>query len=424
MTIRSYQYTVQLLFTESNLSFTVADTLGLTDEASSGQRRVVVDELLLADGAGAFSAPSGAIRVDQDLGLTQEVDVFGLITLDPDELNLNQTASAVFPLVRSGTQNVNLTEFLTFGFKVRNFAIEDQLNLGNDAGVALPQNITQPLNLASIAFRSFTPSSELTLTDEALWGYGYDVFDVIPFANLADRDLILNQFLDSTNVVTQSLTWFLESRCARYTFNTFHGEGGVAPTPAKLNYENQFTLTSIDDGTTITLRNPETDDRRRYNFNRVNRNFLDGSPDVFTDDAWITDESQIYTIVSTKRADLESVQQFLLDNLGREIVVKDWKGVSWVVIITNPGEIYTEDAEGFWTLVFETSGESVDGELVFDRLGLDDTLSRSGSIWLRGTSDDLNLVSRAPRHFDEDVVDDPLLSATLGDAATYTVESA
>jgi hypothetical protein len=150
---------------------------------------------------------------------------------------------------------------------------------------------------------------------------------------------------------------------------------------------------------------------------------LDGSPDVYADDDWAVDQEQVYTVVATKRTDLDTVQSFLIDNLGREIVVKDWKGVSWIVIVTNPGEVYTEDNEGYWTLVFQTTGDSVDGELVYDRLGLLEDLSRAGSIWTRQGTHDLGFTDRANRYYEETVVDDPLLSASLSDEATFTVET-
>ena len=409
MTIRSYQYTVQLLITASQLNFSVEHALGLVDEASDGVRRVVSDELVFVENADAFALPSGTIQLTDDLGLVQTVKVFGYESVD-QELALTQETEAIFPIVRNFTHNNILFDTVEYGYKVRTFDITDELNLVSDAGIARTFSINQGLSLSSIAFRSFTPSSDLNLIQTVEWGYGIDVFDDLNLVQTADNDLVLNQPVNQDNVVRQALTFYIESPCARYTFNTFHGEGGVEPLAAKLNYKSQFALYSIDNGTTFQLRNPETDDRRRYNYNRVNRDFLDGSPDIFTDDDWVEDQSQIYTIVATKRADLETLQTFLIDNLGREVVLKDWKGVSWIVIITNPGEIYTEDSEGYWTIVFETTGEAVDGELYYDRLGLAEDLSRAGSIWTRSGSDDLGLESRANRHYDEELSDVSIVS--------------
>ena len=65
----------------------------------------------------------------------------------------------------------------------------------------------------------------------------------------------------------------------------------------------------------------------------------------------------------------------------------------------------------------------MDGELVYDRLGLLEDLSRSGSIWTRDAADTMTLENRANREYELDVVDDPLLSATLTDDATFVVET-
>jgi hypothetical protein len=106
--------------------------------------------------------------------------------------------------------------------------------------------------------------------------------------------------------------------------------------------------------------------------------------------------------VGQKRADLESLYTFLQDNLGREIIIKDWKGVTWVVVVTNPGDLYTEDSEGYWTLNFEVEGSAFDGEWFFSFLNLDETLSRAGSIYNRSASHGTVVTDNVGRHYDVD----------------------
>lgn len=424
MTIRSYKYRVQALIqpaTGTDVSRSVSQTLGVSDDSVyniNAEFKDVSQDLGLLDFADGAVEYGGVTPVSHDLGLSQEVHVFGWESL-VDDLGLSDIAEFNISIVRRDvSQNLGLTDGVEYGYLVRNMIVDQDLGVTDATGFVQEFSVTQELGLTDEA--RFTDTfSDLGLTDVAEWGYGYDVAHALNLTDEVFVNKILFQTVSEPSFLTQAVTYFVESRCNRYNFTQFHGEGGNTPAAKKLNYKNRFLIQSLDDGEIIQLRNPETDDRRRYAFNRVNRDYFDGSADVFVDDSWAVEETQIYTIIATKRDDLETLFTFLSGNLGREVLIKDWRGVTWIVIITNPGEVYTEDSEGYWTIDFEVTGVAVDGEYVLQPLGVTQAVSRAGSIYGRSASNALALTDVANRYYEIELSD----STGLDDDASFSVES-
>lgn len=408
MTIRGYQYQVQALVTLAAgtiVNRSVTSALNLQSVAFVGEQRSASHDLSLLSQASFTILPFDGVIVEHQLNLQQTVHVFGWESVEHD-LNLSSVATAVIPIKELIHQPLNLVTEATFRINPVNKSVESVLDLQSIVSRVQVFSVTTALNLQSVAFRSFTPSSELNLTTLAEWGYGFDASSELNLTTLVEVDKILNQSITHGDIVSQAVTYYIESACAKKQFNQFHGEGGVAPKDKPLNYENTFHIVSLDDGEIITLRNPETDDRRRYAFNRVNREYFDGTSDIYVDDSWVTEQTQLYTIIALKRDDLDTLHTFLLNNLGREVLIKDWKGVSWIVIITNPGEVYTEDSEGRWTVDFEVVGEAVDGEFVVQHLNITDALSRAGSIYTRDASSGGIITTKANRHYNRSATTD------------------
>ena len=419
MALRSYQYQIQAVVVGST-AITKSETspLGFTSSADFGDFVDVETQIEFLQFAVGTVDLSGTNFVESELGLTQTTHVFGYEQVETD-LALVSVAEALFPISQEAGSPL---------FFVSSATVNQDLGVSAESILVLTSNALIPVELSAstvIPFVSegaavWSGESDLNFVSLAEWGYGFTAESELNLIDLGEVELSLNRGAITADIVFQSASYFIENRCNRLRFNTFDGTGGVAPNPKKLNYTNSFVMVSLDDGTKIELRNPETDDRRRYSFNRVNRTFYDGSADVYSDPSWVTEQTQIYTIVAVKREKLDSIFTFMQDNLGREILIKDWKGVSWIVIITNPGEVYTEDSEGYWTIDFEVVGEAINGELALQFLGITDDVSRAGSEWLRSgnntdvvtdTSNQAILLSQYDQSQD----------LTLGSLATFTI---
>jgi len=261
-------------------------------------------------------------------------------------------------------------------------------------------------------------SNNLGLTDSAEWGFGYDASNAFGFTVSTTVNKVLNPEISHALGLNQAVTYYVESSCARKTHNMFHGLGGTAPSAKKPQYKNTLFLQSFATGEVLQLRNPESDNTRRIAFNRVNRTYFDGSSDIFSGVGDAVEESQLYTITAVKRTDLDFLMDFLSNELGREILLKDWRGVSWRVVVTNPGEVYTEDNEGYWTLNFDVEGVALDGEYAIQQLGLSQELGRNGSIWTRQgvetfVTDTVNVNFNRPRQVSS--------GSILLDSASFTI---
>ena len=420
MTLRSFQFHVQALVTPvagEIVDRSVTDELSLTDLAGLSYLREVSDDLILTDLAsgvvGKFTentipffddavfifVPGGVITILDDLGLTDEVSLADVREV-ADPLNVTDVATFVFGTIRvPARSDLLLSDSVEYGYLIRNFHPVDTLGLTQLMGLARDFAVTQALGVTDEA-RFTGTSNVLGLTDVALFGKGKVASNQLIMTQSVDVIQGLNKGIAHELSLVQSVAYYSEAPCYRYAFKTFHGVGGVEPQEKALNYTSKLLMQSIDTGQLVELKNPETDDKRRLAFNRVNRRFFDGTADVFTDDAWVTEQTQVYTITGVKRETLDTLFQFLLDNLGREIVLKDWKGVTWIVMITNPGEVYTEDGEGYWTLDFEVEGAAIEGEYVIDPVSLVQDPSRAGSLWVRSGDSTAAFTDRANRHFD------------------------
>lgn len=428
MAIRVYQFQVQVAYAPSagtEVTESLTSSLELADEATyttiGALDRFVEDEILFFEEVLYDFIPSGISFVEDELGLLETVKVFGMEDVS-DVLVLTDEAVFQGPRNRDVSQpsNVSQSALYVFGVRWLPYEVEDDLDLSSEVGLVREFGISQSLGLTDEAYVSYVVADALGLVSSVEWGKGKDVEQDLDLSDLAEVDKILSQNVSHTGVVSQSCTYFVESPCATKQRNSFHGEGGVVPADARIVYDSQFLLQSLTDpASVIIMRNPETDDRRRSAFERVNRDLYDGTREVFADDSWVTEQIQIYTIIATKRETLDALFDFLLENLGLEIMIKDWKGTTWRSIVVNPGEIYTEDAEGYWTIDFEVMGEALAGEYVFDVLSLDEELSRAGSIWTRLASDSLDLVERVNLEYPVALEDAMVMSSE----STYLIET-
>lgn len=422
MAIRSYQYIVQALVSPSSgveVVRSASSTLALSQEAGfSGLGEEASSDLNVTQVAQVVFVPGGINNQHDDLALVQQVDVFGYeFVVDP--ITLTQSVEVQGPTNLSVSNENFLSDTVSYRYGVRNFSVAHDLSLVQTAGSIYEVSVSQSLGLTDDADRlNIDASNVLSLTGVADWAFGGDAESSLGLTQLAVSNFDTTKSVAHDNIVTQAAAWFVESRCARSQRTDFHGTGGVAPEPDRLTYKSTFLLQSKITGEVLQLRNPETDNRYRYAFERVNRRFFDNSLDLYADPNWVTTRTQLYTVVATKREDMDSLWQFLQDNLGMEVLLKDWKGVTWNVVITDPGQLYAEDQEGYWTVDFEVVGEALDGEFVPQELGLDQVVSRAGSIWTRSVQDTVVLAGSAGRNYDLETTHGSLVS----DAATFTVE--
>lgn len=262
-------------------------------------------------------------------------------------------------------------------------------------------SVSQPITFTHSTFRRQTVSHAITFVQTVTCGIGQtDAHHVITFAQNVDTgESVWRRNIVDQNVVQQSFTYFTDSLCATKSYNRFDGAGSGAGIPEqRLQTRSTFTLETLTGPKTIlVLRNPETDNRDRLAFNRINRETRGGEINIYSDPNWPKVNTLLFTVVALKRTKIDALQQFLQDTLGQEIKLSDWTGTVWHGVITTPGEVATEDGSDAWTLAFEFEGVAYDGQAPDVPLQFQQTASVQGTFRRSGSSP-LGLVSTVLGH--------------------------
>jgi hypothetical protein len=204
--------------------------------------------------------------------------------------------------------------------------------------------------------------------------------------------------LSHTGVVADAVAYYFDTSCSRKSYNRYDGAGAGSAIPAMgLTFDATIALESLS-GTKqqLTLRNPETDDRRRVGFQRINRETRGGELGVYKDPSWPNLQSLLFTMVALSDGKggcpekINNLLSFFQSTLGQEILIHDWEGITWRGVVTTPNETAVEDRDGWWTISFEFEGVDLDGSTGDQHLDMDQTVSAA---WdrVRAVTDALTL---------------------------------
>ncbi len=340
--------------------------LGLTDEADGGLGFELEDELVFTDEAEQILFIGDVHHLSDDLGLTDEaVGDNASIEEVEHELEFVQTITFTGPIYRSVQDWLNIDDegLGAPGVPWLPIEIEDILEFEERMGRGLFEEIEHDLALEDAVFRIFTIEDTLSLVDDMEYGKGSD-----PSEHELDleHEVLLNavwvRSVSHTGFINDGFTYFIDTPCNRKNYTPFEGGESSMPEP-RLQFRSTFTLETLSGTHTIlVLRNPETDDRDRLSFQRINRETRGGELSVYTDPIWGKVNTLLFTIVALKRDKIDALQTFLLDTLGQEIKLSDWTGSQWRGVVTTPNETATEDGEGYWTFTFEFEGFAYPGQ--------------------------------------------------------------
>ena len=89
---------------------------------------------------------------------------------------------------------------------------------------------------------------------------------------------------------------------------------------------------------TVTLREPEFDNKDRLRFQRINRETRGGTLIVFSDPIWPKVQRLTLEFTSLKEEEAQSLLTFIKATLGREIGLRDWENRHWAGVIVSPDE--------------------------------------------------------------------------------------
>lgn len=417
MGIRVSNVTSQVMFSPSDILQNVSDTLSFVEEPfsrsvqisnitvqilqlQSGRLYTLAQEMELTDLVTVLNAAGDRQVIEDTLNFSQEATVPSHPILE-DVLAFTQNA-------RSSIWNINLNQALhlnqyavyCLGTPWAAIEITDTLAFVHSASKVAEVSVTDTLTLTQSFVQVNAPIGDghfLDLEQSVSVGFGYDLSDELEFTQTIQTFSDYLRSVTHSDVVEQSLTYYIDNPCNKKQYARFVGEGSASDIAVEgLLFDASFVLESIEDGTLLALRNPETDDVDRLGFNRVNRETRGGELNVYSDPVWAEVNSLLFTITALPDGDgscpdtLSAVLQFMQDTLGEEIYLHDWTGVSWRGVITSPDEAATEDADGYWTVTFEFEGIPESGSVPQNVMNIQDSVTFNAD-WNRPLSDTLDL---------------------------------
>lgn len=126
-----------------------------------------------------------------------------------------------------------------------------------------------------------------------------------------------------------------------------------------ITLEYPFTSPTL----TLDLRNPEFGNQERVNFSRISRKSRAGTPIIFFNEIWPTEDLLFWTFIDISEAKKDLYKTFIAASLGKEIKLTDFETHIWKGIIQNPSNEIVCDKKadacnnGRYTIVFEFLGE-------------------------------------------------------------------
>lgn len=96
---------------------------------------------------------------------------------------------------------------------------------------------------------------------------------------------------------------------------------------------------------TIILRAPEFNNSYRTSCTRIYTETRGGELVVFGDRLWAKDEELAWTFTDLSLVDKLLLEQFLIQSLGKEILLIDHLSLPWKAIITNPDAEFVQDSD-------------------------------------------------------------------------------
>src|SRR3989304_160152 len=360
----------------------------------------ITHEIAFVDSAEEILYIGDFVGVPDPITFTHEVELFGLEVIS-DPITFTDTATA-------GLHSTVVSDFLglTDEAEVYNgvpwlgpFVI-DQLDFSWVTGVGYPILASSVLVFVDSAFTRQAVEHTIVFVQTVTVGIGQtDISQEIDFNHeVSTAGSLYTRVVSSDNFIRHSFTYFIDDPCALKTYNQFDGEGDGVGIPAPRLYSPgwQFTLeTTTGPKVILQLRNPETDDRDRLGFNRINREPRGGEIKVYSDPNWPKVNTLLFTVVALKRTKIDALLEFLYSTLGQEIKLHDWTGTTWPGVVTTPGEIGVEDgtgACGAWTISFEFEGVAYPGQAPDNDLTFSDILSAAGSQWTRPVLQDAGIL--------------------------------
>ncbi|KPK53356.1 MAG: hypothetical protein AMS22_07530 [Thiotrichales bacterium SG8_50] len=367
----------------SNLSMTqtlpisipasASSTLTLVHQAGRVKEESLTTNMAVSDIVSEFVSVGDFIGLSHDLNLTDLAEVTGLSNLVDSTMSMTQAVSVRGTIRISCQSKMFLNGFMPYEDKFER--LSDAIDLVHGAGYPHQENVTTTMNMADEAYWSETPSSNLSLVQTLNAGKSKDIpASELDLTQVVQTNGVWDRTVTDSMGLGHTLTYYLPDPCDKKAYTPFIGESTSTsnPTPPDDSLEyiprlpdgERFLLLypALGESTDIVeLRAPNLDNRDRQSFTRINRETRGGRLTIFADPTWPKIQTLILSFSGLTKTEVDDMQQFMVDHIGKEVGIIDWEGTQWVGIITTPNDRAAQDGRGCrWTLTFEFEGTIVE----------------------------------------------------------------
>ena len=379
--IKVTNFTTQVLQSQAGVFGSLSDSMSLSDMVF--QFNAIADR----------EVPNNTLALIDTVFVASNPSMF-------DEVNFSQVVrSSIINQVLS--QPLGIKDYVQYCFSSSwaSYELESEIGFLQHASNqgALEFDIKDPISFTQDASnKRHIFEQNIAFQQVVSAGKGLSPSNQIDFSHQIDSESIFLRVVEDANFIEHAMTYYFDGGCGKKQYQRYTGEGpagGVGP--QRLTFDANMAVESVGTGDILVLRNPETDDKDRIGFNRINRETRGGELNVFADPGWAKVNTLVFTIVALADGTvpncpdvITSLLDFFQDNLGQEIYLHDWTGTSWRGVVTTPNETAVEDADGWWTITFEFEGTASDGSVPNTSLAFADEFN---SRWdrLRPVTDDI-----------------------------------
>lgn len=331
----------------------------------------LTSSLNLVGEQGNYLGVQESFWLESKLNLTSKVVTSGLLQCIASPMSLVQTVGVWMPYHRCLVSRLHLDSVVGKPGWGKNFMVSNTLEMSHVAGRAYFGVASTALLMVQEGWWSEVVSSTINLIQDPDWGKtkGLEVSTLglgqTLFLN-ADWSRPISQDVG----VGHSLMYYVPSECGSKKYTPYIGENTITnnPTPPDTNLplvqglpvgdRFQLQYPGIGEGAdTVELRAPNLDNRERLAFNRINRETRGGRLIVFADPIWPQINTLVLSFSGLTKAEVDGLQDFMRNYLGKEVGLTDWEGHQWVGIITSPTESAVQDGKGGqWSISLEFEG--------------------------------------------------------------------
>ncbi len=317
----------------------------------------VTSTLALAGEQTNFLADSDSFLLESELNLTQGVVTSGLLQAVASAMSITQIVNVLAPNYQYLASPMHISSEVFRSFE-KTMAMSNVLEVVNIVGRAHDCVVSSSLVVVQAGWRSGTALSTMNIAQGLDWGKHRwlepSILDL-------DQTLLLNAIwsrpVSQDLGLGHSLTYYAPISCGSKDYAPYTGESTITtnPTPPPANVpivqglpsdeRFQFQYPGIGEAVdTVELRAPNLDNRERLAFNRINRETRGGRLIVFADPTWPQVNTLVLSFSGLKKTEVDSLQDFLQNHLGKEVGLIDWEGRQWVGLITSPTASAVQDS--------------------------------------------------------------------------------